>query len=420
MQLKVKSEVATQNKNPFGILQMLHTLKDDDELRPLFEHYTFSKDSLSLQGGTLLQPRALLFESTAQFITTFTDHWKGRYALETSDFDFNKDNILFREIIAKEDLPEELKAQLGGKNLKDAPEEVLDHELDLKASEIEFENEKFAVTIANPQKCMNCHALFPNEPKWTRYIEDGYNRWPRMYGEFDDSLTEKEVASFEEFKRTADDRYRTLIGFESKYYPFHIGPPRSASIDVRPNGLLNIYLGILQAKVLARYVREHQSVEKLLRFSYQQECYGPDFLHSILEPLRKTPDSDIEAIMALDRQTLTHSLGGRLHTGLAPIRGLPGLGSLTQQELYFALNPVRAEKFEVENSYVSKRYYGTLSAESYEFIHTRLDPKNDIDAGLRELKLKTFFSYFIDCEPPRSYHLAPREVSDPMRPNRFS
>jgi hypothetical protein len=401
--IKAGSEVAIQQRRTYGVADMLRNLKSNRLFAPLFEHYTLVNDSFSIQEGTPLAPRTLQFGNTARFITTFNKaHAKGGHALEISDFDFAANNILFREVIAKDDLPEGPKSKLNGQYLKNVSEEWLDHEFDLKRSEIEFENDKIAVTTPNPGKCLNCHALFPNETRWTRYIWSSYGNWPNMYGKIDDVLDPNEQKLLAEFKTQLGDRYSQLEGITKENAPY-VTARSNRTVDT-PNLQLTMYFSILQAKVLAQYVMEHQTLENLQRFSYQADCYLGYANLDVVKPLLGRNDYNLEATMSFDRQTLTVRAPG-FHTGYEPLFGSLSLRSYVQQEIYFTLNPKTADEMIQQNRPMGSGYSEKtgLSEESLSFLKTRLNANRptNLDLGAHYL-LEVPLSYALDCTPARA------------------
>ena len=133
------------------------------------QNYVLMKNSTSLQPSNALNPRALLFDPQGQTVLTFNGHPKhnGYHSLETVGVENNE--IVFREILFK------------GETLNEPA--FTDPELD-------YESPQFAVSSANPSKCMSCHTMNVDlsRMKQPRYFWSGLNQWQGAFGGNDDQL----------------------------------------------------------------------------------------------------------------------------------------------------------------------------------------------------------------------------------------
>ncbi len=165
--------------------------------------HTYMYDSLSLQEGTFLQPRSLVYGPDASFIFTFNGDksQRGGYALETMEFDSQSHRFLFREIAFKK--------EMSGSDLKEVPIQDVD---------VRLSNEFVRVTKSNPTRCTQCHGENPN-PIWETYF-----LWPGAYGSEDDILTSlfnrREVENNPNYAAFGlDKKYLTSIGRQLKLKP---------------------------------------------------------------------------------------------------------------------------------------------------------------------------------------------------------
>lgn len=139
-------------------------------------HYTLVFASRSLQGASPAYPRAILFDSDAEFIVTFNGDpaERGNSVVETMEFDPRHNNFLFREI--------QFPADRSG---------------------------AVSISEANSARCVACHGQ-PARPVW-----DAAPFWPGAYGErYGAGLSAAESKGMHEFLalQPGHARYRNLLG----------------------------------------------------------------------------------------------------------------------------------------------------------------------------------------------------------------
>lgn len=134
--------------------------------------HTLMYSSRSLQAGSFVEPRALVFGPEAKFMFTFNGNpsQRGGSSIETAEFDSVAMKYNFREILFKKE-----HGKIG--NYK---------EIDLEKNEVAFETASLIVTHPNPAKCMRCHLQTRPTPL---PLFDAYFIWPGAFGSHDDGLT---------------------------------------------------------------------------------------------------------------------------------------------------------------------------------------------------------------------------------------
>ena len=162
-----------QNDHLNSIPATLEALPEADRSK-----YVLMFKSRSLHESSSTAPRVLLYGSDAKFIISFNGEpsQRGFNALETSEFDDQKQEFNYREIL----FPENGKGQV-------------------------------TFSKSNPEKCMKCHGN-PTRPIW-----DTHPLWPGAYGErYRAPLSESEREGLAQFiaLQPQHPRYRTLLNME--------------------------------------------------------------------------------------------------------------------------------------------------------------------------------------------------------------
>ncbi len=244
------------------VAEGLERLKAEPKFGDLFRNYALGFDSKSLQSSTPLNPRAILFGATARLIVSFngTPTQEGGFSLEVAEFEPVQNKVLFREIIFKSEIPNEIRQILNPRGLKDTSPTDLQNALALVPSDIAFENSRLAITKSNPGKCLQCHSLSESVPSEASYIWKGYQNWPGFYGSNDDgySRNPEEWQNLEVFKKknlathnqAANARYATLETFMTSQN--FTDNPKLASIGFRPNLRMTMLIALHQARVNSR------------------------------------------------------------------------------------------------------------------------------------------------------------------------
>jgi len=130
------------------------TLKELKAYYPnYFETYILMYKSRSLQDASFENPRALLFDRSAQFVFSFNGNpsQKGYNRLEIMQFRENEDRFEFREIAFND-------------------------------------GEVVEISEANPRKCMVCHQSTTRKNIDPRPNWEPYNTWPGAYGSLNGDL----------------------------------------------------------------------------------------------------------------------------------------------------------------------------------------------------------------------------------------
>ena len=220
-----------------------------ERLATLYPEYlprhALAYESFSLQEGSYLNPRAIVFGKTAKLVISFNGEpgQKGFSTLETMSFS-NESGYQFREI-----------QFVGEPQTQDSATAAKE--------EAEFKLSGANVSFANAQKCLQCHGSENPRPIWQPYF-----LWPGMYGSDDDALfrgpaeattspsiyrvakegknfVDTELIGFKKYlsARAKHERYQYLSTPKGNFevYPDYKNYP-TETFERRPNGSLEIML----------------------------------------------------------------------------------------------------------------------------------------------------------------------------------
>jgi hypothetical protein len=170
-------------------------------------NFTLMHDSRSLQGSSMLDPRAILFSEDGSFFVTFNGNpsQSGYAELEMMQFRESTKKFEFRVI-----------------SFSPGSSPV--------------------VSEANPARCLTCHGSDPI-PIW----EDYFAQWPGAYGANHDTLSAAEAAAYRTFRAHAAESGRySKLSFEStsQHFPYQdeLQPPIVHSLRFRPNQRMSLLL----------------------------------------------------------------------------------------------------------------------------------------------------------------------------------
>ncbi len=215
------------------------------------EKYVLVHDSGSLQSSSYENPRAILFNQDAKFIVSFNGDkaHRGYEAIESIAFNQDTKKFEFREIKFSEN---------------GAPE----------------------LSEKNPEKCMSCHGK-EYAPRW-----DHYKTWQGVYGEMDDSISQKEYTYLYNFMKSAEThpRYKVLKGlkqafpFDEKIYQkAKTGNDPKSFVGVANRRLNKEFTFRLYYLNLQRIAEEISQKQEVLN-EYQElhlyllgQCYAPQY-----------------------------------------------------------------------------------------------------------------------------------------------
>ncbi len=387
--LEKESRKMSLQSKPLTLADALGALKEVDDFKPLFKHYTLVKESQSLQEAKPLSPRALLYGNTGRLILSFNDNpsFDGGYSLESAEFDESSHMILFREVIFKDEIPTGLRAKLGGPMLKSANETVLDGELSLKRDDIEFENDKLAVTRPNPPKCLQCHSLSATDKRYARYIWNSYAHWPGIYGENDDKLSQTERALLVNFKFRAvkHNRYHYLDALKpfTSLYPYGRGRSHSGPLFERANLLLTEYISYRQAEEIAALTALDLTATQKASFIEHFRCrFRHDSADSaaLKGAFNRLGLNYLETVLSMDRSSLTGDRGVFISGGYSLFLSYD-INSLVLQELYRILiandqeaSADLAQSIQSNQSSATPYYdLSRLTQETVEYLRARIN-----------------------------------------------
>ena len=205
------------------------------------ENYTLVRQSLSLQNGTPLAPRAVVFGPDAKFIFTFNESSDSvELILATSN------GWELREI---EQTPLEGNEKFGIYS-------------PLNSLLTPFVPEKsLTLSPPNPGKCIGCHTASPR-PIW-----EDYPIWKTAYGAHDDLILHdtEEMETFRDFQRKQKQhpRYQWLNPTaESDVAPYSSGPAFNPNYFLRPNLRLTHLLSRYHSKFIATELLKHKDYGK--------------------------------------------------------------------------------------------------------------------------------------------------------------
>ena len=222
-------EALLQAHDPHTVEEVLALLP-----APFREHYVLMFSSRSLQQGSMLAPRAIVFGQDGRFILSFNGQaqQRGFEALETLSWDPLGKRFSFRELQFEPDAQGVRHAHLS------AP---------------------------NPPKCLACHGQ-PAHPIW-----DAAPLWPGAYGQvYQQRPGPAEQAGLERFASLAggDPRYRWLAKLQDYVYrvSFHVGrQERYDNTDVEsPNARLGELLAHMRISQLSKELADAAPSRALL------------------------------------------------------------------------------------------------------------------------------------------------------------
>lgn len=221
--------------------------------------YTLFYDSRSLQFGSRLNPRVIMFGQTAELVISFncdpkdcTEKPIAKYAGGHLQAGFDRIEIM--RWVADEKRFEFLERRFTG----DQP----------KIDEILAINQK--TKIFKPKVCLGCHRGPDPRPQW-----DPYNGWFGAFASKDDYLLGDEKTAMEKFSENYKNRlrYRWLEDVAGHLYP---GPSytykdndgenvtiESDRIKTEPNSMLTNLLSILNMQRIVRKLQQHPNYDDL-------------------------------------------------------------------------------------------------------------------------------------------------------------
>lgn len=237
--------------------------------------FTLMKQSQSAQGGSPLNPRAIVFGPTSKFIFTFNGE-------EKQDGYQDVEMLFFRE---------------GTEHQKtEAKWELRKLSFNSQAGTLSFSG-------PNPNSCLACHQN-PVRPIWSEY-----EVWKGAYGENDDTLLstetrKKETTAFKKFLKHKEthSRYSKLQFPEgSPVSPYSI-ESKSRNYRLRPNLKLTESLLGLHSKVLLSQIKNHSQFEK------EKKLLAATLLDC--DSFRDSYSNSIQSLLSqLDEQFKNHSKG---------------------------------------------------------------------------------------------------------------
>ena len=181
--------------------------------------------SRSLQSASYKNPRVIFYADNAKFMLSFNgdENQRGFYELEVAEFDSEKKEFNYREIIFP-----------GPGSVQTA----------------------VSFSEANPATCLKCHTE-PARPIW-----DSHPIWPGAYGQiYHTPLSNSEEAGLKEFLAAQPNhpRYRYLTNIEyianrETYFPRALNKYEGKDQNLPPNAALGVLLGHLNFEVIAKQV----------------------------------------------------------------------------------------------------------------------------------------------------------------------
>lgn len=338
-------------------------------------HFSFVRNSGSLQGASDSHPRAIVYGPDARFIFAFNgdpDH-KGYQKLEL---------IQFHE-------PD-----------KDSPVGT-----SLEFREITFSADGPKISPPNPAKCLRCHST------QAHHLWEPYEDWKGAYGRRDDGILDKkdkyvfggqtddvkaeydeEHIAYQTFlsHRAEHPRYRELLYPEgSKVTPY--SPSHRGDYRFRPNLLLTDRITKLQAKLLAGRLLDKNSC-----FS----DYGEMALARLLECEKQ---SNLEERMRVDHVAASALLAKKYPLDATRVRWLSFAGYEWRHPTvtYLRLLGVELEDWSPQ---FKPKYWGYFEGEHY--LHSAV--AKHLFSALRErgLKISTSLPIEESCEALVSAHEA--------------
>ena len=221
-------------------------------------NYTLMHTSGSIQPGTYLNPRALLFGETASLIISFNGDksQEGYNALEIANYDDTKRRIFYRKVIFRED---------SGPNFEWTKEAIIKNErLDENIEDaVEYFDERILISKPNQMICMGCHSAKTfsydeirskrPEDRFVRYNWAAYDTWNGAYGKTEDILSDDQ--EFQKFliNRKTNLRYQALFRPQSDN-SFPYSDTDEVNFNRAPNSRLTMLLALRYAQQLANVI----------------------------------------------------------------------------------------------------------------------------------------------------------------------
>lgn len=273
-----------------------------ERLAPVLRYrYALVFSSRSLQGASYQAPRVILYGMDARLVVTFNGDpgQAGYLALETLEFDAERHEFLFREIL------------FPPAGEPKAP--------------VQF-------SASNPPRCQSCHGSV------ARPIWDSWPLWPGAYGQrYGMRLSAAERDGLEQFlaRRNSDPRYRHLLGAERFANEETFRPTSrsrySGTVEEPPNAELAALLGDLMNISIAREL-EQQRAFSAFRYALlglsSEHCGGvaeflpPGSWRGLREEWRHFADG-VERANALQAATKLRRLGLQTATELRSAEAAP-------------------------------------------------------------------------------------------------
>jgi hypothetical protein len=250
-------------------------------------HHTLSYESLSLQDGSYVHPRAIVFGESARMVISFNgdSNQRGYSGLETMTFS-EKKGYQFREIV------------FAGEPQAEATAEEQEEAKNI----VDLQLPRATVSQSNPGKCLQCHSSENPRPIWQPYFI-----WPGMYGSDDDNLfrgpsfpaqsiqrladagkhfVDTEQLGFQKYwnQRADHDRYRYLskpTGGRSIFKPEY-GPDQK--METRPNATLLLLFSDQIARLMVEDISHRPNTLRNLALLAAVKCYDESYFGRELPP----------------------------------------------------------------------------------------------------------------------------------------
>ncbi len=283
---------------------------------------TALKDSESLQGASLEQPRHLYFDPIEMLILGFNSYHtqKGSYSQEFLGLGENN-NLEFSEIITRSDFDLYYSS-------KQTTKEWSIKSLGFTEDEIEFFNEDILVSKANPQKCISCHFAIVEAKALPAFIWEPYSTWDKAIGSNDDNIPEHEREIID--RLYSKNSNLTKLGFNKpKYYKSF----SDRNFLNMPNSQLTFLLSSMQVKYLSEFYEHQSSFFSYLTYSMLfLQVYGESEYLKLLESIIST-DEYIDLLLSLSHFNQFKFSSKQYNEGLTPLTKLdPKIKSNLQDE----------------------------------------------------------------------------------------
>ncbi len=234
---------------------------------------TALKESESLQGASLEQPRHLYFNPIEMLILGFNSFHtqKGSYSLEFLGLGKNND-LEFSEIITRSDFDLYYASQ-------GITKEWSIKSLGFTEDEIEFFNEEILVSKANPKKCIDCHFAIVEGKKVPGFIWEPYADWKKALGTTDDLLSLADSIVLDDLY-SKDSNLKRLAFKQPSYYSNKV----DRNFLNMPNTQLTHLLSFIQSKSLVKYFSEDSLFSSKLIYSMTfLNIFGQDNFSKLIE-----------------------------------------------------------------------------------------------------------------------------------------